>query len=136
MDVIWLDIEHTDGKKYFTWDPTHFPTPKNMLDHVEAKGRKMVTIIDPHIKKVHTYTQHTHEVARRWLTRWMSCLCYVCVLGRGLCCLQGSQAAGLLRQGRQDQRGLRRLVLARCLVLPRLHQVQTSPPPTRGRVLS
>lgn len=52
MDVIWLDIEHTDGKKYFTWDPTHFPTPKNMLDHVDAKGRKMVTIIDPHIKKV------------------------------------------------------------------------------------
>ena len=20
MDVMWLDIEHTDGKKYFTWD--------------------------------------------------------------------------------------------------------------------
>ena len=20
-DVIWLDIEHTDGKKYFTWQP-------------------------------------------------------------------------------------------------------------------
>lgn len=55
MDVIWLDIEHTDGKKYFTWDPTHFPTPKNMLDHVEAKGRKMVTIIDPHIKKDEGY---------------------------------------------------------------------------------
>jgi alpha 1,3-glucosidase len=64
MDVIWLDIEHTDGKKYFTWDPTHFPTPKNMLDHVEAKGRKMVTIIDPHIKKVHT---HTHVTLARWL---------------------------------------------------------------------
>jgi alpha 1,3-glucosidase len=60
MDVIWLDIEHTDGKKYFTWDPTHFPTPKNMLDSVEAKGRKMVTIIDPHIKKdegYHIYTE-------------------------------------------------------------------------------
>lgn len=52
MDVIWLDIEHTDSKKYFTWDPIHFPTPQKMLEQIEAKGRKMVTIIDPHIKKV------------------------------------------------------------------------------------
>ena len=47
-----MDIEHTDSKKYFTWDGNHFPTPKNMLDNIESKGRKMVTIIDPHIKKV------------------------------------------------------------------------------------
>jgi alpha-glucosidase (family GH31 glycosyl hydrolase) len=25
MDVMWLDIEHTDGKKYFTWDARKFP---------------------------------------------------------------------------------------------------------------
>ena len=25
MDVMWLDIEHTDGKKYFTWDSRKFP---------------------------------------------------------------------------------------------------------------
>ena len=24
MDVMWLDIEHTDGKKYFTWDARKF----------------------------------------------------------------------------------------------------------------
>jgi alpha-glucosidase (family GH31 glycosyl hydrolase) len=29
-DVIWLDIEHTDGKRYFTWDKNNFPTPKVM----------------------------------------------------------------------------------------------------------
>ncbi|CAI5451399.1 unnamed protein product [Caenorhabditis angaria] len=51
MDVIWLDIEHTDGKKYFTWDQHKFAHPIEMLDKVAAKGRKMVTIIDPHIKK-------------------------------------------------------------------------------------
>jgi len=28
--VIWLDIEHTDGKKYFTWDKSNFPNPKQM----------------------------------------------------------------------------------------------------------
>ena len=25
-DVLWLDIEHTDGKRYFTWDRANFPS--------------------------------------------------------------------------------------------------------------
>ncbi|KAJ3044472.1 hypothetical protein HDV00_001899 [Rhizophlyctis rosea] len=54
-DVIWLDIEHTDGKKYFTWDPVKFATPKDMLKALDVKHRKMVTIIDPHIKKEDGY---------------------------------------------------------------------------------
>ena len=31
FDVLWLDIEHTDGKRYFTWDKGLFPTPQNMI---------------------------------------------------------------------------------------------------------
>ncbi|CAK9020214.1 unnamed protein product [Durusdinium trenchii] len=50
-DVLWLDIEHTDSKKYFTWHPTHFSQAGKLLDTLEASGRKLVTIIDPHIKK-------------------------------------------------------------------------------------
>ena len=50
-DVIWLDIEHTDGKRYFTWDESHFPTPIRMQDDIASRGRKMVTIVDPHIKR-------------------------------------------------------------------------------------
>ncbi|KAL3675895.1 hypothetical protein R1sor_025843 [Riccia sorocarpa] len=57
-DVLWLDIEHTDGKKYFTWDPVLFPNPKEMQDKIAAKGRKMVTIIDPHIKRDNNYYIH------------------------------------------------------------------------------
>ncbi|EEY59224.1 neutral alpha-glucosidase, putative [Phytophthora infestans T30-4] len=49
-DVLWLDIEHTDGKRYFTWDEHAFPTPKNMQESVARTGRKIVTIVDPHIK--------------------------------------------------------------------------------------
>lgn len=56
MDVIWLDIEHTDGKRYFTWEPSKFSDPKAMIDNVAASGRKMVTIIDPHIKKDDGYS--------------------------------------------------------------------------------
>jgi alpha 1,3-glucosidase len=43
-DVIWLDIEHTNGKRYFTWDAAKFPTPNKMIEGVAAKGRKMVTV--------------------------------------------------------------------------------------------
>ncbi|KAM3717044.1 Neutral alpha-glucosidase AB [Dirofilaria immitis] len=55
VDAIWLDIEHTDAKRYFTWDPNKFSKPKEMIDSLVAKGRKMVTIIDPHIKKDDNY---------------------------------------------------------------------------------
>lgn len=54
-DVIWLDIEHTDDKKYFTWDPSKFPNPSFMLDTLASKGRHLVSIIDPHIKRADGY---------------------------------------------------------------------------------
>ncbi|KAM4017095.1 neutral alpha-glucosidase AB isoform 2-T2 [Anomaloglossus baeobatrachus] len=57
-DVIWLDIEHADGKRYFTWDPHKFPTPKNMLTGLKEKRRKMVAIVDPHIKIDSAYRIH------------------------------------------------------------------------------
>ena len=50
-DVLWLDIEHTDGKRYMTWDAGKFPTPRRMIEDVASRGRKMVTIVDPHVKK-------------------------------------------------------------------------------------
>ncbi|XP_041668639.1 neutral alpha-glucosidase C isoform X2 [Cheilinus undulatus] len=49
-DVIWLDIEHTDGKRYFTWDSALFPDPAGLQRHLEKKKRKLVVISDPHIK--------------------------------------------------------------------------------------
>ncbi|KAM9842046.1 neutral alpha-glucosidase C isoform 2-T2 [Aulostomus maculatus] len=49
-DVIWLDIEHTDGKRYFTWDPLLFPEPTGLQRHLDTKHRKLVVISDPHIK--------------------------------------------------------------------------------------
>uniref|UniRef100_A0A3Q1EHJ7 Glucosidase, alpha; neutral C n=1 Tax=Acanthochromis polyacanthus TaxID=80966 RepID=A0A3Q1EHJ7_9TELE len=49
-DVIWLDIEHTDGKRYFTWDPVCFPEPSRLQRRLEEKKRKLVVISDPHIK--------------------------------------------------------------------------------------
>ncbi|KAK3885252.1 hypothetical protein Pcinc_010526 [Petrolisthes cinctipes] len=55
MDVLWLDIEHTDGKRYFTWDQHKFPHPLEMTANLTARGRKLVTIVDPHIKRDQNY---------------------------------------------------------------------------------
>uniref|UniRef100_A0A674C6J1 Neutral alpha-glucosidase AB n=1 Tax=Salmo trutta TaxID=8032 RepID=A0A674C6J1_SALTR len=63
-DFIWLDIEHTDGKRYFTWDNNKFPQPKDMLQGLLDKRRKMVTIVDPHIKVDSSYKIHTEIRSR------------------------------------------------------------------------
>lgn len=44
-DVIWLDIDHTDQKRYFTWDPALFPEPVLLQRHLEAKKRKVGVIV-------------------------------------------------------------------------------------------
>ena len=51
-ESIWFDIDHTDSKKYFTFDIKRFPTEevKNFYDELDKKGRKAVVILDPHIK--------------------------------------------------------------------------------------
>jgi alpha 1,3-glucosidase len=54
-DVIWLDIEYTDGKKYFTWDSDTFKDPIGMGKQLDEHHRKLVTIIDPHIKNTDNY---------------------------------------------------------------------------------
>lgn len=54
-DVLWLDIEHTDKKKYFTWDKHNFPEPKLLVSALASKKRKLVTIKDPHVKRESGY---------------------------------------------------------------------------------
>ena len=54
-DVIWLDIEYTEGKKYFTWDPLTFDDPEAMHKQLAKRERKQVIIIDPHIKNTNNY---------------------------------------------------------------------------------
>ncbi|POV94665.1 hypothetical protein PSTT_16731 [Puccinia striiformis] len=51
LDVMWLDIEYAEEHKYFIWDKRNFPEPLKMINELEATGRKLVTIVDPHIKR-------------------------------------------------------------------------------------
>ncbi|TPX13467.1 uncharacterized protein E0L32_006197 [Thyridium curvatum] len=54
-DVIWLDLEYTDDRKYFTWAGDMFKDPKSMGEKLDEHGRKLVVLIDPHIKNVDNY---------------------------------------------------------------------------------
>ncbi|KAJ1816361.1 glucosidase II [Coemansia sp. RSA 2598] len=54
-DVVWLDIEHTDGKRYFTWDQAKFPDPLAMQRELARGGHKLVNVVDPHIKRDSEY---------------------------------------------------------------------------------
>ena len=56
FDCFWFDIEHTDEKRYFTWDPKNFGNIKQLLDKLNNEHRYFVTIIDPHIKKDDNYS--------------------------------------------------------------------------------
>jgi alpha-glucosidase (family GH31 glycosyl hydrolase) len=45
-DVLWLDLDHTKDKKYFTIDPITFPHALEFQDHFDRMKRKMVVLID------------------------------------------------------------------------------------------
>lgn len=58
VDVVWLDIDYTDEKKYFTWDPKRFKDPEKLLNDLKRTDRKLVAIIDPHFKNDAAYDVH------------------------------------------------------------------------------
>lgn len=54
-DSIWLDLDHTDNKKYFTFDPTHFNNIKKVLKQFQKENRYLVSLVDPHLKVERDY---------------------------------------------------------------------------------
>ncbi|KAI0250065.1 glycoside hydrolase family 31 protein [Lactifluus subvellereus] len=55
FDVLWLDIEYSKDHQYMIWNPIAFPDPVEMTKDVAALGRKMVVIVDPHLKRTDDY---------------------------------------------------------------------------------
>ncbi|KAM9905877.1 hypothetical protein OXX79_001885 [Metschnikowia pulcherrima] len=63
-DTIWLDIEYADKKQYFTWNPATFGEKDAMLRELDATGRNLVVIIDPHLKTGYEVSDYvdTHKI--------------------------------------------------------------------------
>jgi alpha-glucosidase len=49
-DGLWLDIQHMDGFRTFTWDPNAFADPAGMILGLADRGFKVTVIADPGIK--------------------------------------------------------------------------------------
>lgn len=71
LDAIWLDIEYTEGrsKKYFTWDPVTFSDHKTLISNLTTKGRRLITIIDPHLKKESNYPTYNEAVENNYFIK-------------------------------------------------------------------
>lgn len=71
MDSIWLDVEYTEGrsKKYFTWDHITFKDHVDMIKNLTSKGRRLITIIDPHLKKDNNYPVYQEALTNGYLTK-------------------------------------------------------------------
>ncbi|PWN38233.1 uncharacterized protein FA14DRAFT_24232 [Meira miltonrushii] len=55
VDVLWLDIEYAKNHWYGVWNEETFPKPERMLEGLDAEGRKLVIIIDPHFARKDEY---------------------------------------------------------------------------------
>ena len=66
-DVMWLDLDHTDDRKYFTYNPSNFPSPKKMLSEFEKNKRYVVTLVDPHLKAEKSYSVYNAASEKKLL---------------------------------------------------------------------
>ena len=57
LDVLWMDIGHTDNYQYFTFHPERFnENDMQDLKHtINESGRRLVVITDPHLKADDNY---------------------------------------------------------------------------------
>jgi alpha-glucosidase len=62
-DTLWLDIDYLDDHKPFTWDRERFPDPKRLMADLRAQGFRIVTIVDPHLKKERGYAPYEAGLA-------------------------------------------------------------------------
>jgi alpha-glucosidase len=49
-DALWLDIQHMDGFRTFTFDPVAFADPAGLIGRLRAQGFEVVLIADPGIR--------------------------------------------------------------------------------------
>lgn len=55
-DGLWLDIDYMEGYRVFTYARKHFHDPQSDMAKVQARGYKVVPIIDPGVKKEKGYS--------------------------------------------------------------------------------
>ena len=69
VDFFWLDIQHTNKNRYFTWNPSKFGNPTKLISTLSQQGRKTVAIVDPHVKVDPNYYVYSRALAGEFFIR-------------------------------------------------------------------
>ena len=76
-DVIHLDIDYMDNYKVFTWDKDGFDNPKQIIKELNEDGFKIVTIIDPGVKKEAGYYVYEEGLKNNYFAKDKDGIVYV-----------------------------------------------------------
>jgi alpha-glucosidase len=69
LDAMWLDIDHMERYKSFTFDPHRFPSPAALSADLAEQGVRLVTIIDPGLKAEPGYHAYDQALAGNYAVR-------------------------------------------------------------------
>jgi len=63
-DAIFLDNVHMDGNRVFTWNPSGFPDPHQMISDLGGQGFHVIAITDPGVKIEKGYGTYEQGLAQ------------------------------------------------------------------------
>jgi alpha-glucosidase len=61
-DALWLDIQHMDGFRTFTFDPVAFPDPEALFASLREDGFRTIAIADPGLKVDAAWSVYTRAI--------------------------------------------------------------------------
>lgn len=66
-DALWLDIDHMDRRRAFTWDASAFPDPAALCAELAAHGFRTVAILDPGLAADPSYAPTASALEKKFL---------------------------------------------------------------------
>ncbi|HSP77530.1 MAG TPA: TIM-barrel domain-containing protein [Myxococcaceae bacterium] len=69
LDCVYLDIDHMEGYKVWTWDRSRFPDPEGLAREAAEQGVRLVTISDPALLAEPGYPVYEEALAQDFLVR-------------------------------------------------------------------
>jgi alpha-glucosidase len=64
LDTLWLDIDYMVEYRVFTWNTERYPDVPGMLERLKAQGIRVITIIDPGVKRDPGYAVYDDGLAK------------------------------------------------------------------------
>ncbi|MFV9568732.1 glycoside hydrolase family 31 protein [Thermoanaerobacter mathranii] len=85
-DVIYLDIDYMEGYRVFTWNKDTFKNYKEMLKQLKEMGFKVVTIVDPGVKRDYDYHVYREGIEKGYFVKDKYGITYVGKVWPGEAC--------------------------------------------------